>query len=116
MNCLQVQEKTFTATTTTNVEGVQEETIVTQEIKKQSRLLPATEGSEARTQVSEFWVWDHLRTGTLEREVNYIGQVTLINRYTQREFKCKFSALLEAYDVKFAENSTNMTFKNNFSL
>ena len=27
------------------------------------------------------------------------------NRYTQREFKLKFSALLKAYDVKYIENS-----------
>ena len=30
-------------------------------------------------------------------------------RYTQREFKLKFRALLKAYDVKFAENSKNIT-------
>ena len=29
------------------------------------------------------------------------------NRYMQREFKLKFSALLKAYDIKYTENSKN---------
>ena len=29
------------------------------------------------------------------------------NRYTQREFKLKFSALLKASDIKYTDNSKN---------
>ena len=41
---------------------------------------------------------------------NHIGcraqdRLTINNRYTDREFKLKFSALLKDYDLKCAENS-----------
>ena len=39
-----------------------------------------------------------------------------LNMYTQRQFQLKFSALLKAYDVKFTENSKNITFKDNSRL
>ena len=32
------------------------------------------------------------------------GRLTINNRYTHREFKLKFSALLKDYDLKYAEN------------
>ena len=34
-------------------------------------------------------------------------QVIYNNRYTQREFKLKFSALLKANDIKYTEHSKN---------
>ena len=36
------------------------------------------------------------------------------NRYTQCEFKFKFSTLFKPYNVKYTENSKNITAKNNF--
>ena len=33
------------------------------------------------------------------------GRLTMNNRYTLREFKLKFSALLKDYDLKYSENS-----------
>ena len=42
------------------------------------------------------------------------NQGILTNRYTQSEFKLKFSALLKACDVTFTENRKNITLKNNF--
>ena len=47
----------------------------------------------------------------LELQVTHCSsdQGILTNRYTQREFKLKFSALLKVYDIKFAENSKNIT-------
>ena len=38
------------------------------------------------------------------------------NRYTQREFKLKFGALLEANDAKYTENSKKITFRNNIHI
>ena len=43
---MQVEEKTYTATTTTSGSH-QEQTVVTQETKTQSRILPAPEGFDA---------------------------------------------------------------------
>ena len=33
------------------------------------------------------------------------GRLTISNRYTHREIKLKFSALLKDYDLKYRENS-----------
>ena len=33
------------------------------------------------------------------------GRLTVNNRYTHRQFKRKFSALLKDYDLKYAENN-----------
>ena len=38
------------------------------------------------------------------------------NRYTQHEFKLKFTTLSKAYDVVYTENSKNITDLNNFGL
>ena len=42
------------------------------------------------------------------------GRLTINNRYTQREFKLKFSALLKDYHLKYAETVKNNLLKHRF--
>ena len=48
-------------------------------------------------------------TSTFSRSTQ--GRLTISNRYTHREIKLKFSALLKDYDLKYAENSKKMLLK-----
>ena len=46
-------------------------------------------------------------TGTRSNNSGMYIQGILPNRYTQREFKLEFSAILIADDIKYTENSKN---------
>ena len=46
-----------------------------------------------------------------ESMIGIIQGILTYRRYTQREFKLKFSALLKAYDGKYTENSKKQLFE-----